>query len=295
MSFLFIGAYAAAFLWEQGENGTVTQTAEYAQVGDSFSVKGTVFRPLVPIVCDGGEYLILAAEGEYLSGGSAVAVKAENAGEYFAFRDYEISAESFSSEEDAVNAIRSDDASRRALAAVYLEGRKPPKECAEPEGVIYAPCAGIYTGEGGGIGSVADGFNWYFSFESDKVPELKRGQKLYLEISSLPQLEAEVFSIDSAEKTASAIIRGSPGLMPPQGEETAAVSLPEHRGLRVPKAAVHYDENGTAFVNVLSAGAKEKKPVGILYTARDYYLCSDGALREDMEIIVSEKRKQDKK
>lgn len=287
--FLCFGAYAAAFLWERSENETATETAEYCTVSESFSVKGRAFRTLTPIASDGGEYVILAAEGERLSGGSAVAVKAENADAYFAYRDYELSMETFSSEADAVSALKGENAARRALAAVYLEGGKLPEECPEPEGVVCAPCAGIFTRRGDDIGSVADGYYWYFSFESDKVQELKRGQKLKLEISSLPQVGAEVFSIDEENNRAVLIVRDCQNFIPTDSEESASVSLSGCRGLRVPVSAVHYDEDGTAFVNVLSAGAEEKKEIEILYTARDCYLCSDGALREGMEIIVSEK------
>lgn len=289
--FLCFGAYAAAFIWEKAENGTVTETAEYFSVSESFAVKGKAFRSLVPIASDGGEYLILAAEGEHLPGGSAVAVEKENADAYFAFCDYEISKKAFSSEEDAVSAIKSENATRRALAAVYLEGKKLPKKRGKPEGVIYAPCAGIFTRKGGELGSIADGFDWYFSFESDKVSELRKGQKLNLEISSGPQVEAEVFSIDKDTGSAVLIVRTCPDFIPTDSEYSASVSLSECRGLRVPARAVHYDEDGTAFVSILSAETEERKAVEILYSSRDFCLCDDSALREGAEIIVSENSK----
>lgn len=287
--FLCFGAYAAAFLWERSENETVTEAAEYFTVSESFSVKGMAFRPLTPIVSGGGEYVILAAEGERLRGGSAVAVKAENADAYFAFRDYELSMETFSFEADAVSALKGENAARRALAAVYLEGGRLPEECPEPEGIIRAPCAGIFTRRGNDIGSVADGYYWYFSFESDKVPGLRKGQKLRLELSSLPQVGAEVFSIDEENSRAVLIVSDCPEFIPTGIEENASVSLSGCSGLRVPGNAVHYDDDGTAFVNVLSSGTKEKKEIEIIYTARDYYLCDDRSLREGMEVIVSKK------
>lgn len=287
--FLCFGAYSAAFLRERSEHETVTETAEYCTVGESFSVKGRAFRSLTPIVSDGGEYVILAAEGERVCGGSAVAVKAENADAYFAYRDYELSMETFSSEADAVSALKGENTAKRALAAVYLEGWRIPEECPEPEGIIRAPCAGIFTREGNDIGSVADGYYWYFSFETDKARELKRGQKLKLEIAPLPQVGAEVFSIDKENGRAILIVSDCPEFIPTGIEESASVSLSGCSGLRVPGNAVHYDEDGTAFVNVLSSGTKEKKEIEIIYTARDYCLCNDRSLREGMEVIVSEK------
>ena len=289
--FLAVGAYAAAFLRLKSENGTVTERAEYMSVSESFSVEGTAFRTLTPIFSDGGEYVLLAAEGDYLSGGSAVAVKKENADAYFAFCDGELAREKFFSEEDAVNAIKSGDAAHRALAALYLEGKKLPEKPAKPEGVIYAPCAGIFTRKIGECGAIASASCVYFSFESEKMPLLHIGQKLNLSIASFPQTRAEVFSIDEENNRAVLIIRNGFDGVPTDAELTAELSLSQCRGLRVPAEALHHDSDGNAYVNILSAGTEERKSVEILYSSRDFYLCDDGSLREGMQIIVSDGRK----
>lgn len=289
--FLAFGAYAAAFLWEKSENGTVTETAEYYSVSESFSVKGHAFRELTPIASDGEEYVILATEGEYLSGGSAVAVRAENADDYFAFCDYELSKKSFSSEAEAVDAIKSGDTTHRALAALYLEEKTPSKKRKKPDGIIYSPCAGIYVKTGGALGSIASSACWYFSVESEKVSGLCRGQKLNLNISPGPQTEAEVFSIDKEHNSAVLIIRSCAEFIPMDEEYAAVLSISGCRGLRVPTAAISYDEDGAAYVKILSAGTEERKPVEIIYKSRSFYLCADGALREGMEIIVSDNSK----
>ena len=289
--FLAIGVYAAAFLWQKGENGPVTERAEYKSVNESFSVKGTAYRTLTPIVSGGGEYVILAAEGDYLSGGSAVAVKKESADAYFAFCDGKLGEEKFLSEEEAVKAINSGDPARRALAALYLEGKKLPEKEAEPEGVIYAPCAGIFTRKGGECGGIASREGLYFSFESEKTPLLRKGQKLNLSIASFPQARAEVFSIDEEKNRTVLIIRNGFDGVPTDAELTAELSLSQCRGLRVPAGAMHYDSDGNAYVNILSAGIEEQKPVEILYSSRDFYLCDDSSLREGMQIIVSDGRK----
>lgn len=282
--FLAFGAYAAAFILEKGNDGTVTEKLHYASLSESFSVKGKAWRELTPIGADGSDYIILAAEGEYLSGGSAVAVKEECAEDYFAYCDYELSKKSYASEEAAVEAIKSGDAAERALAVMYLEGSKAPEKALCPDGVICAPCAGIFTQTGNGIGAVADRANWYFSFESEKAGKLSTGQKLKLKTSPESETEAEVYGIDKNKVTL--IVRNG-NSFPGQEDCDAKICVSDCRGIKVPRKAMYFDAEGNAFVYVLSAGIREKTAAKIIYKSGNFYLCDDSSLREGMEIIVS--------
>lgn len=281
--FLAFGAYTAAFILEKSDDGTVTEKLHYASLSESFSVKGKAWRELTPITADGSDYIILAAEGEYLSGGSAVAVKEESADDYFAYRDYKLSEKTFASEEAAVEAIKSGDAAERAWAVTFLEGRKAPEKALCPDGVICAPCAGIFTQTGAGIGAVADRANWYFSFESEKAEKLSAGQKLNLKISSGSETAAEVYSIDENKVT---LIVRSGNSFPEQEDCDAKIDLSDCRGIKVPRRAMYFDAEGNAFVYVLSAGTEEKTAAKIIYTSGNFYLCDDSSLREGMEIII---------
>ena len=284
VSFLAFGAYAAAFISEKSDDGTVTERLRYANVSESFAVRGEAWRELTPITADGSDYVILAAEGEYLSGGSAVAVKEDYADDYYAYRDYELSKKSFTSEEAAVEAIKSGDAAQRALAVTYLEGGKAPVEALCPDGVIRAPCAGIFTRTEDGSLAVADRSNWYFSFESERAGELSAGQKVNLKISSGPETAAEVYSTDGNNVT---LIVRSGNNFPGQEDCDAKIDLSDCRGIKVPRRAMHFDAEGNAFVYVLSAGTEEKTAAKIIYKSGNFYLCDDSSLREGMEIIVS--------
>lgn len=284
--FLALGAYAAAFIWQQSESGTVTEKAEFKRISESFSVKGSAYRELVPISSDGDDYVILAAEGEYLSGGSAVAVKKENADDYFAYCDYRLCRKHFASEEEAVEAIKSGDAALRAWAVMYLEGESAPEKARKPEGLIYAPCAGIFAPTKEGIGAITSDVNWYFSFESEKAPLLNKGQKVNLKISSGPETDAEVFSIDG--NSAVLIVRSCSDFIPQEETYSAEISISDCEGIKVPRKAMHFDDDGNAFVYVLSAGITEKKNVEIIYTSRSFYLCGEAELRRGMEILVSD-------
>lgn len=284
--FLAFGAYAAAFILEKSDDGTVTETAHLKSISESFSVSGKAYREFTPINADGSDYVILSAEGEHLSGGSAVAVTEENADEYFAYCDYLLSKKSFDSEQEAVNAIKNGNAAVRAQAVMYLEGQEAPEKALCPKDVIYAPCAGIFTESGGSIGAIASDVNWYFSFDSEKAKHLHRGQKLNLKISSGPEVSAEVYSIDE-EKTV-LIVRSCEDFIPRKESYDAEISVSECTGIKVPRKAMRFDENGSPFVYVISVGIKEKTAVEIIYTSRDFYLCNDNSLREGMEIIISE-------
>ena len=74
---------------------------------------------------------------------------------------------------------------------------------------------------------------------------------------------------------------------------TADVVYSEHTGLRVPLKAVHMDDDGQAFVYVVTAAQLEKKPIEIIYQADDYCLVAQStesnALRAGNDIVVSGK------
>lgn len=284
--FLTVGAYAAACILEKSEQDYVTEKAEYCTVRESFSVKGRAYRELTEINADPDNCIILAAEGEYLSGGSAVAVREEDADAYFDFCDYSLSKTEFRSEEDAVDAVINGDAASRALAVMYLENADPPEKALCPDGIVYAPCAGIFTRKFGNIGAIASEVNWYFSFESEKTPTLNTGQKVNLKISSGPEASAEVYSTDGSAVTL--IVRSCADFIPTQKSYDAEVAVSDCEGIRIPRSAVHFDENGTSFVYTLSAGQKETAAVEIIYTFSDFYLCDERSLREGTEIILSE-------
>ena len=74
---------------------------------------------------------------------------------------------------------------------------------------------------------------------------------------------------------------------------TADVVYSEHTGLRVPLKAVHMDDDGQAFVYVVTAAQLEKKPIKIIYQTDDYCLVAQSAesnaLRAGNEIVVTGK------
>ena len=74
---------------------------------------------------------------------------------------------------------------------------------------------------------------------------------------------------------------------------TADVVYSEHTGLRVPLKAVHMDDDGQAYVYVVTAAQLEKKPIEIIYQTGDYCLVAQSAesnaLRAGNEIVVTGK------
>lgn len=71
--------------------------------------------------------------------------------------------------------------------------------------------------------------------------------------------------------------------------QDAELLLSRDSGLRIPRKALHVDENGQSCVYVQTALVAEKKPVQVLKDFGDYYMVESEALRAGDEVIVSAK------
>ncbi len=71
--------------------------------------------------------------------------------------------------------------------------------------------------------------------------------------------------------------------------QDAELLLSQASGLRIPRKALHVDENGQSCVYVQTALLAEKKPVEVLRDFGDYYMVSSEVLRAGDEVIVSAK------
>ena len=71
--------------------------------------------------------------------------------------------------------------------------------------------------------------------------------------------------------------------------QDAELLISQASGLRIPRKALHVDENGQSCVYVQTALLAEKKPVEVLKDFGDYYMVSSDVLRAGDEVIVSAK------
>ena len=200
---------------------------------------------------------------------------------------------------------------------------------------LYAPAAGVFSAEADGfesltpavldgitpegvenlrtqgsdvpddvIGKVVTNHAWYYAAvmaekDSDR---LRVGDVTSLDFGyrSSRTVRATVRSISPTDRSGrvAVVFRCSSALA-----ETLSLRLAEaevvfrtYSGLRVPKKAVHVEDEKTV-VYTVSAGQMERKVVDILYTGEDFYLVEAGSegssLRAGNELIVSGKDLKD--
>ena len=132
------------------------------------------------------------------------------------------------------------------------------------------------------IGKLVTAKKWYFASVMNKADadRLNLGGSAAL---NFPQHKvAVVFACNAALADTLAMRKA-----------TADVVYSEHTGLRVPLKAVHMDDDGQAYVYVVTAAQLEKKPIEIIYQTGDYCLVAQSAesnaLRAGNEIVVTGK------
>lgn len=135
---------------------------------------------------------------------------------------------------------------------------------------------------------------WYFAAQlrEGSAPDLGQCCRLLFEdIES--ECQALVWAVFRDEGREYILLRINGG-----GEELmslrkcgAELILDEHKGLKIPKAAVHTDSEGENFIWVLTSGLVEARTVDIIYTGDDFYLAQQSyswdALREGENIVIN--------
>ena len=200
---------------------------------------------------------------------------------------------------------------------------------------LYAPAAGIFSAETDGyegltpavldgitpegvenlrtqsdtvpddvVGKIVTNHAWYYAavMAEKDADRLRVGDVTSLDFGyrSSRTVRAAVRSISPTDRAGqvAVVFRCSSALA-----ETLSLRLAEaevvfhtYSGLRVPKKAVHVEDDKTV-VYTASAGQMERKSVDILYTGEDFYLVEagseGGSLRAGNELIVSGKNLKD--
>ncbi len=200
---------------------------------------------------------------------------------------------------------------------------------------LYAPAAGIFSAETDGfegltpavldgitpegvenlrtqsdtvpddvVGKIVTNHAWYYAavMAEKDADRLRVGDVTSLDFGyrSSRTVRAVVRSISPTDRAGqvAVVFRCSSALA-----ETLSLRLAEaevvfhtYSGLRVPKKAVHVEDDKTV-VYTASAGQMERKSVDILYTGEDFYLVEagseGGSLRAGNELIVSGKNLKD--
>lgn len=168
------------------------------------------------------------------------------------------------------------------------------------EGCVYAPCAGIFSSYCDGlesiqpnaaeqtpapcenaVGKIVHG-GWFFVSNSTKFDKFYVGQSVTL---LLPEECPATVVSTSFDKVVFRCRQCLDAVINARGL-TVTVRIGTQSGVRLPKNAVHSDENGE-FVYVLRAKAAVRCSVETLATDDDSSLVRGAELRQGMEIITN--------
>jgi len=145
------------------------------------------------------------------------------------------------------------------------------------------------------FGKVVSGITWYYvtAVDAGAVKVLDVGENAVLDFTRTynETVTMKVESIGPEEDGKCVVVFSSKRKMQDVAslrELAADIVFSRHSGIRVPKEAVHLDEDGSAFVYVLQAAQAHKAYMKIAAESGDFYLAEpeDGMLCEGAQIIT---------
>ena len=147
------------------------------------------------------------------------------------------------------------------------------------------------------LGKIISEIIWYYAttVDAEVAKGLQEGQAVTLRFTKTysQTLSMNVESIGKEEAGKCAVVFSSNKYLSDicgiRGL-TADIVFATYSGIRVPKEAIHLDEEGNTFVYLLSGLQAEKVAVEILGDSEDFYIVKkdpSGAIRDGSEIIVS--------
>ena len=184
------------------------------------------------------------------------------------------------------------------LTGERVRGGKAVAENAE--GMVYAPCAGVFSslvdgyeslsignfGEyspsvpAGAVGRIVTG-GWFFIADNTDSDRFSKGDTVMLHLPD--ECRARVISAENG--TVILRCRAQLGSVINARQLTLEVTVASEKGIEVPESAVHRGGDG-AVVFVLHAGERVKCPVEVLAEENGKCLVRGDELRQGMEIIA---------
>lgn len=305
--FVALGLWLGAVFFLDTEENLHTVTAEAAGIGDEKNLAGVIVRE-EKIICAEGDVFIIPAEGQWLSGGDAVAVGRDAAKAYF---DYVNAAENGRGTGDIYKALCalqvSKNREKQHLAAeeisAFLFGEEEregehiplPRElvCTDSAGYFSRFCDsceslgvhGDFSADGSAvpadcIGKTVCGDCWFFVADTDGETEDKLRVGMEVTLDGYP---AEVDEI-SEEKIVFRVKSGVQAHLTDR-KTTLTLLFSRYEGISVPAEAVYREEEET-YIRILHAGETEKLPVEIIYSGSDFCLVKGEGLVAGMQIAV---------
>ena len=161
------------------------------------------------------------------------------------------------------------------------------------------------------IGKIIHDINWYYVFAVGDEQAiyfedcLRAGEKVTLMFGKYyaGTLDMEIERIGDSEDGKKIIVLSCSKAMTDtmdMRKQQADVVIEHYEGIRVPKDAVHVDDDGQTYVYTVTGVPAERKDISILYQVEDLYIVENdledpSALRVGDEIVVSAKNLYDGK
>ncbi len=146
------------------------------------------------------------------------------------------------------------------------------------------------------LGKLVSGTRWYYAalMDAREADDLRSQRKVKVTFGRYygEQLTMKLEWISSEMDGVRTVLLScgeSMGEMLNSRLQEAELVLREESGLRIPRRALHVDEEGNTFVYVQTGLQAEKKPVTILQDHDDYYMVTGENLRLGDAVIVSGK------
>lgn len=161
--------------------------------------------------------------------------------------------------------------------------------------------AAAYDAEAGAVGKIVSGTKWYFAFVANRTQAetLSKRSSVKLRFDSEDDpYTMTVEQVGVADNAGDCVVLLSCdkgfGSMLQRRECSAEIITGSSTGLRVPKEALHLEEDGTTGVYCISGVQATFKKVDILWIMDEYYIVDKDAnspysLKEGEDVIVSAK------
>ena len=264
--FLAVCAYGGAALYRQVERPEIV-TVQSARLQESVELRGIVLREEQSLCFSRGTRP-LAPEGQRLAAGQALAL--DRAGQEILCRQAGV----YFSETDGFEGLSMESLDAGDASALEALLAAKPEE--------------------GGSGRLVTGWSWYYWALCPDRQELPQSGTCRIEFAGMGEsIPARIISLSTPENGRRALLLrlnngGSEYLK--LRKTGAKLLFSEHSGLYLPEEAIQLAEDGSQFVNTLSAGTLEPRAVEITYTGEGFSLAAFGtgpeALREGDRVVT---------